>query len=220
MPDLFAAAYDPIWPTAPDVALAEETLLQAGYRARGDARLDVGISFSEPTYGNFMAGAVALMDRRSRRNAVRESRRVPGHRHVHLHADDRPRRDRVRHLRLDADRPAPGSLFRSAGTLGQPDPRNGRYTNPAINALLDQAAALDDPAAQGELYRAASRLLLEDYALIPLWQDHIVLVAWDTVEGSRSTPAGSCTMSDSHAGRREAGGQKKRGPPQGDPPLA
>ncbi|NLF76689.1 MAG: hypothetical protein GX573_13410, partial [Chloroflexi bacterium] len=64
-----------------------------------------------------------------------------------------------------------------------PIPRNGRYAIDAIDDLLDEAALLADPAAQGALYREVAALLLEDHALVPLWQDHVVLVAWDTVEG-------------------------------------
>jgi len=184
VPDLFPDAYAPIWPDAPDVALAEETLLQAGYRARGDARLDVGISFSEPTYGNYVANAVALMERRS----LDETQFVN---HGVFLDIDTPTFTRMIERGETAFAifgwtpivPHPAAYLEPLAHSDSPIPRNGRYANPAIDALLDEAARLDDPAAQGALYREASALLREDFALVPLWQDHVVLVAWDTVEG-------------------------------------
>lgn len=184
VPDLFPDAYAPLWPAAPDVPLAEETLRQAGYRARGDARLGVSISFSEPTYGNFLANAVALMGRRS----FDETQFVSYG--VFLDIDTSTfTRMLERGEAMFAIFgwtpivPHPAAYLYPLAHSDNPIPRNGKYANPAIDDLLDQAALLDDPAAQGELYREASALLLEDYALMPLWQDHLVLVAWDDIEG-------------------------------------
>jgi len=184
VPDLFPDAYAPIWPAAPDVVLAEETLRQAGYRARGDARLDVGISFSQPAYGDFAASAVALLDRRSFDETLFVNHGV------YLDVDT-PTFTRA----LERGETAfaiygwtpivahPAVYLDPLAHSDNPIPRNGRYANDAIDDLLDEAALLADPAAQGALYREVAALLLEDYALVPLWQDHVVLVAWDTVEG-------------------------------------
>ena len=63
----------------------------------------------------------------------------------------------------------------------------GRYHNPKVDALLDQAALLPDLASQAVLYRKLQHLLLEDLPYIPLWYEDQIAVAGADVRGY--TPA-------------------------------
>jgi ABC-type transport system substrate-binding protein len=43
------------------------------------------------------------------------------------------------------------------------------YTNPEVDGLLEQARVAGDPASRIQLYQQVEALLLEDHAVIPLW---------------------------------------------------
>ncbi|MCB2053781.1 MAG: ABC transporter substrate-binding protein [Geminicoccaceae bacterium] len=56
----------------------------------------------------------------------------------------------------------------------------GRYSNPELDALLDQALETIDDAEREALLRKASRLVIEDYGIIPL---HYEVTPWGLREG-------------------------------------
>ena len=79
--------------------------------------------------------------------------------------------------------PHPDAYLRPLAYSGEPIPANGKYAKTEVDRLLDEAAPLDDPAEQGALYQDAADLLLADHDLIPLWQDHLQVMAWEDIEG-------------------------------------
>ncbi len=64
------------------------------------------------------------------------------------------------------------------------------YTNPAVDALLEQAGVTLDPAQRLELYHQAESLLLEDYAAIPTNYNTSYLLVSERVQGYVMTPIG------------------------------
>ena len=158
VPDLFPDAYAPIWPAAPDVVLAEETLRQAGYRARGDARLDVGISFSQPAYGDFAASAVALLDRRSFDETLFVNHGVYLDVDTPTFTRALERGETAFAVYLDAHRRASGVLDPRIRTTRS---RNSRYAIDAIDDLLDEAALLALIRRRRALAPQVAALLLE-----------------------------------------------------------
>ncbi len=66
----------------------------------------------------------------------------------------------------------------------------GRYHSPLIDALIDQARAEPDLAAQAGLYRAIQAQLLVDLPYIPLWYEDQVLVTRAEVQGYTLAPDG------------------------------
>ena len=51
----------------------------------------------------------------------------------------------------------------------------GRYSNPALDKLVDQASATMDEKARSELLQKAGAIAMADYALLPL---HFELSVW------------------------------------------
>src|SRR3546814_11821577 len=56
----------------------------------------------------------------------------------------------------------------------------GRYSNPAMDAVLDEALKTVDDAKRSELLQKASKMALDDQALIPI---HIEVTQWSTRKG-------------------------------------
>ncbi|HML21665.1 MAG TPA: ABC transporter substrate-binding protein [Aggregatilinea sp.] len=189
VPELFADAYAPVWPDAPDVERAEEVLRAASYSTRGSSRLQFQINFSQPTYGDAYVGAVGELIRASfsptdfvdtgafsnieTSTFVRALERGEGQAFLFAWTPIVP--DPAAYL---------GPLVHSRSMI----PRNAGYASDDKDALLDQAALLDDPAARGALYRDVAGLLLNAYDLVPLWQDHIQVAARDGISGITLEP--------------------------------
>lgn len=81
-----------------------------------------------------------------------------------------------------ADYPDPQNfldiLFHTGSEFNHPP-----YTNPAVDALLEQARTEVDPAARLALYQQADRLLLEDFAALPLWSGQTFLLVNPELQG-------------------------------------
>ncbi|MBI4596386.1 MAG: peptide ABC transporter substrate-binding protein, partial [Candidatus Tectomicrobia bacterium] len=88
-----------------------------------------------------------------------------------------------------ADYPDPQNfadiLFRTGG-----EENTGDYSNPAIDAQLDQAAAELNAAKRSETYRQIERKLLDDAAIIPLWYGRAYYLVKPYVKGYVVTPLG------------------------------
>ena len=86
---------------------------------------------------------------------------------------------------------APGHLLDYGWVADYPDPQNfldilfhsralnnlGRYSNPQVDAILEEARTEGDEAKRLALYQRAEELLVEDVAAIPLWhgQDYVLV---------------------------------------------
>ncbi len=189
VPELFADTYAPLWPDAPDVERAELVLRAGGYRERVTSRLRIQISMSQYLYGVPYTSALSRMARASFNGTDYVS--------YDLLTDVEAR------AFLEALRSGTASLavFVWTPLVPHPDaylrpllhsdydmPRNSRYASAELDALLDQAAATGDPATQGALYRQVAQAVYEDFALVPLWQDHVQAVAWEDVAGVEVEP--------------------------------
>ncbi len=61
----------------------------------------------------------------------------------------------------------------------------GRYSNPKLDALLEQATSTVDDAKREALLQQASKMAMEDYAIIPL---HFEVTPWATRKGLKYNP--------------------------------
>lgn len=189
VPDLFPDAYAPIWPDEPDYEYAEDTLLAAGYRERQMSQLSFSISFSQYAYGDPYTAGVTQMARSS----------FNGTDFIEYSIYTEIERAAFFDVLTEGSGslavygwnpvvPHPHAYLYPIAHSSQDMPSNSRYATSDIDALLEQAATLDDPAAQGALYREVAQLLKEDFAIIPLWQDHLQVVAWDDIGGIQIEP--------------------------------
>lgn len=191
VPPLFAEAYTPLWPDAPDAPAAEEALTAAAYSARGSYRLGFGVATSRYLYGDLLVSGVEQLLRAS----LRETDFVLGGL-----SSDRAGNDFMRDVRegtLSAAviawmpiAPHPLAYLRPLAHGDAPIPANARYATPELDGLLDEAATTDDAARREAIYTAIARTLLDDYAIAPLWQDTHTLVAWDDIYDVTIEPNG------------------------------
>lgn len=189
VPPLFAEAYHPIWPENSAVDGAEATLRAAGYRERQTSRANFYVAFSRFVYGDPYVSGVAQLARSSfnRTDFVEYS--------VYTDVEASAFFDVLEEGTGSATIfawnpivPHPGAYLEPLLHSSHAMPANTGYATPEIDALLEQAAVLDDPAAQGALYAAAADLVLADHALVPLWQDELQVVAWDEITGIQIEP--------------------------------
>lgn len=189
VPAEFATAYVPLWPGEQDIPTAEATLRAAGYKERGTPKLSVTLGFSLPLYGVPYADAVNRLAR----------------------ASFQPTRFVEYSIFSDVDAATFMDVLEEGGTglavfawtpvaphpyaylypllhSSQPIPANGRFARPELDLLLDQIAQQPDTASQADLYAQLAQWVLDDHALVPLWQDHLQLIAWDTVTGIAVAP--------------------------------
>jgi len=64
----------------------------------------------------------------------------------------------------------------------------GRYANPEVDALLDDAGRTEDPGRRVDLYAKVQRLIARDVPYISLWYKTNVAVAQRGLIGVRLTP--------------------------------
>jgi ABC-type oligopeptide transport system substrate-binding subunit len=88
-----------------------------------------------------------------------------------------------------ADYPDPESMLRMLFGTGTADNYTG-YTNPAFDALLDQAAREQDVAARAGLYSAAQQMLIDDAVILPVYYDVAYWLIKPRVKGVEFTPLG------------------------------
>jgi ABC-type transport system substrate-binding protein len=185
VPPEFPDAYAPLWPDEFAFEQAENVLHAAGYRTRGQSQLQFGVGYSEQTYGLAHVNTFTQL--------IRQMFNVSDYISAGLFTDietpaliSQMERGEVGTSMFFAWTPVvphPDAYLRPLAHEDEPIPQNGGYSAPQIARLLDDAALLGDPAAQGALYREVAERLLIDHALVPLFQDHVSLVAWDDIGG-------------------------------------
>ncbi len=189
VPPEFATAYAPLWPGAPDIPTAEATLRAAGYKERGTPKLSITVGFSLPLYGVPYADAVTRLVRASFQptSFVDYS--------TFTDVDGATFMDVLQEggigLAVFAWTPVVPHPYAYLFPLlhsSQALPTNGRFARPELDLLLDQIAGQADAEAQAALYAQLAEWVLDDHALVPLWQDHLQIVAWDTIEGIAVAP--------------------------------
>jgi peptide/nickel transport system substrate-binding protein len=184
LPDFFPDAYYPVWPNESDVEGAETVLREAGYSERGRFRLFTTLSFARPVYGDPYTSAVVELSRSSFSSTQFIENTV--FTEIEPITNVRMLEDGDEQLGMFAWTPIvanPHAYLYPLTHSSNPIPANGRYASPQIDALLDDAALATDPAEQGEYYREISDWLLEDNAMLPVWQDHLQVAAWSDIEG-------------------------------------
>ncbi len=189
VPDFFADAYAPLWPEGPNVERAELVLRAGGYRERVTSRLRIQISMSQYLYGVPYTSALARMARASFNGTDYVSYELLTD--VEGRAFLETLRSGTASLAVFAWTPLvphPDAYLRPLLHSDYDMPRNSRSARAAIDALLDEAAAQPNAAAQSALYRQVARAVYADFALVPLWQDHVQAVAWENVAGVQVEP--------------------------------
>ena len=73
---------------------------------------------------------------------------------------------------------------------------HGEYSNPEVDALLEQAGVEQDSALSLELYRQAEQLLVEDAACLPLWFGQNYFLVKSYVTGYQLSPLGFAVLSE------------------------
>ncbi len=189
VPPIYREAYAPIWPDEPDYDYAESVLLVAGYRERQTSRLRLSIAFSQYVYGDPYPAGVTQMARASFSGTDFVDYGI----YTEIEPDAffdvlTEGTGSVAIYGWNPIVPHPHAYLYPIAHSSQAMPANSRYAAPEIDALLEQAALQDDPAEQGVLYRQVAELLKEDFAIIPLWQDHLQIVAWDDIGGIQIEP--------------------------------
>ncbi len=186
VPDLFPGAYAPIWPDTPDPALAEQTLIAEGFKDTNERdKLFVRVETSLYAYGHFYTAAAQQLTRDSFSTTE-----------IVSYGFDRSEASTTNFISdLESGKsevvlfawtpvvPHPHAYLRPLAHSDEPLAQNGDYGRDEIDDRLEEAARLRDPAAQNELYREVSSLLLENYDIIPVWQDHIQVLTWDDIGG-------------------------------------
>jgi peptide/nickel transport system substrate-binding protein len=83
-------------------------------------------------------------------------------------------------------------LFDSAGTVPAPSgyfANHSQVEDPALDALLEEAAESSDAAQSAELYEEAQQIILEGYYILPLYDQQNHFLLRDDVEGVRALPS-------------------------------
>jgi peptide/nickel transport system substrate-binding protein/oligopeptide transport system substrate-binding protein len=88
-----------------------------------------------------------------------------------------------------ADYPDPQTFVETLFRGDSPE-NHTNYSNPRLDALLDEAARATDPARRADLYRQAQRLLLDDAVVLPLYfaTDYVLVKPY--VKNLTITPMG------------------------------
>jgi len=189
VPALFPEAAADLWPSGPDVPAADALLMDAAYRPRGSARLVPVLVTSQALYGSQIAAVAAEISRGS----FYPSDYVEGRVMTEVEADTflstlERGEGRLMLFAWTPLVPHPDAFFRPLAHSSGPIASRGGYARAELDALIDEAAALADPAAQGERYRAAAALLRGSSDIIPLWQEHLHLLAWNDISGVQVEP--------------------------------
>ena len=185
VPPEFPDAYAPIWPDEYALEQAETVLHAAGYRTRGQLQLQFDVGYSQQTYGLSHVTTFTQLIRRK----FNTSDTINGSLFTDIETSalisqlERGEAGTAMFFAWTPIVPHPAAYLRPLAHEDEPIPANGRTTTPEIARLLDDAALLDDPAEQGLRYREVADRLLADFALAPLFQDHVYLVAWDDIGG-------------------------------------
>lgn len=188
IPELYGAAYNPIWPNDPDVELVEDILREASYSARGQSRLGFSIAFSRPTYGDLYVAAVNEIDRSFNATLFVETG-------VNSNIETNTLISALRRGEGIATIfgwtpivPHPAAYLRPLAHSEEPIPANSEYATAQIDEWLDAAAIATDPDEQAQLYRLVQQALFNEYAIIPLWQDMVQVVAQPDITGITLSP--------------------------------
>jgi oligopeptide transport system substrate-binding protein len=88
-----------------------------------------------------------------------------------------------------ADYPDPESMLLTLFGSDAADNYIG-YDNPDFDALLDAAAAEQDPEVRADLYRQANQMLIDDAVVLPLYYDVAYTLVKPRVQGLEVTPMG------------------------------
>jgi peptide/nickel transport system substrate-binding protein len=70
----------------------------------------------------------------------------------------------------------------------------GHYSNPEVDALLDEAAASTDETRRLELFRQVQHLLIRDLPYISLWNKTNFVIAQPSLDGVRASTLGDFTF--------------------------
>jgi peptide/nickel transport system substrate-binding protein len=184
VPPLFPAAYADLWPAEPDLALGEDLLSTAGYKDRAGRRVGFNFVFGKLIYGETQDRAMVqlLLDSLGDTHLVDygyypelDLNTATGM----LEGGDAT----VAAFGWTPVVPHPYAYLYPLFDSSQPKPKGSRYARPEIDAALNRIALTDDPAEQRTLYEDVQVWALEDYAIAPLWQDHIQVMTWDDIGG-------------------------------------
>ncbi len=190
VPPLFPDAYTPLWPATPDMEYAEAVLLRAGYNERPRYRLSITTAFSQQVYGDPYASAAVRLTRTSFRDTDFVAENV----FTDIESESYVRMIEYGEAQIGLFAwtpivPHPHAYLFPLAHSSQRIPASNRYAERGLDQLLEEAALLDDdPVAQGAKYAEAVEWLLDSHALIPVWQDHVYLVAQDEIGGIEVEP--------------------------------
>ncbi|MBN1562795.1 MAG: hypothetical protein JXA10_03085 [Anaerolineae bacterium] len=185
VPAEFADAYAPIWPDEFALEPVDTALHAAGYRTREQTQLQFEVGYSQQTYGLWHTNTFTQLIRRY----LNESDYI----NAGLMTDIAPS-TLITQMERGTFGPAiifawtppvphPAAYLYPLAHPAESIPQHAGYATPEIARLLDEAARLADTGDQGVLYRAVAAQLLADHALVPLFQDHVVVIAWADISG-------------------------------------
>lgn len=184
LPSALGEVAPSLWEEAPDPTTAEQLLRDANYRESSFNQATYNLSTSLPGYGNRHASVT--------RSLVRDMRAVRV-----LSLSDSVNNEFAIFVEALTNGDMPAAIFAWTPPVMHPQAylypllhsdgplaTTNNYASPDIDALLDEAALSGDPAR----YREAQRLVRETDALIPLWQDALLVVAVEGIGGVTVAP--------------------------------
>ncbi len=174
-------AYDP--------ALARGLITASSY---GDAANLPPITLTTTGYGGYIGATLEAIITQWRENLGVEVtvRQIEPERFLY-HLDEEL--DELYDLGWIADYPHPQNFLDILFRTGSENNDSG-YSNPALDALLDEAAAEADEALSLALYQQAEQMLVDDAACIPLWFGENYILVKPRVQGYNLNPLGYATF--------------------------
>lgn len=190
VPDLFPAAYNPIWPEGGALEEANEILRSAAYRTGSAAvRLNFAIETSLFLYGDLYVSAANELRRGSFEPSDYIACGVSWNSNTTTFTSSLEAGERqIAMFAWTPLVPHPAAYLYPLAHSSQPIPANGKYASDDIDQSLDAAMIEPDPAVAGSLYQQAAALLLEKFDIAPLWQETLQIVAWDGIGGIQLEP--------------------------------
>jgi oligopeptide transport system substrate-binding protein len=168
-----------------DPAQARELIAASAY---GDAANLPPITLTTTGYGGYIGSTLEAIITQWRENLGVEVtvRQIEPERFLY-HLDEEL--DELFDAGWIADYPHPQNfldiLFRTGSEHNE-----GGYSNPALDALLDEAATEPDEALSLELYQQAEQMLVDDAAVMPLWFGQSYYLVKPRVRGYQLTAMG------------------------------
>lgn len=174
-----------------DVVRARELIARSKY---GNVANLPPITFTTGGYGGLIAPSTAAIITQWRENLGVEVtvRQLEPERFIY---NLREEKDELFDMGWIADYPHPQDFLEVLFGTGAEN-NFAEYSNPAVDAILEQAALEEDTQRSLELYRQAEQMLIDDAACLPLWFGENYILIKPYVQGYKLNPLGYAKLNE------------------------